>query len=516
MEVARTMQKERTASSRLEAAEKAQEEGLQRIRPEERPLFHLTPPVGWMNDPNGFSFYQGKFHLFFQYNPYSTSWDTMHWGHAVSCDLLDWDYLPPALAPDRPCDEGGCFSGCAAELPDGRMALLYTGLMKPRDPAAEPAGGEFLQVQCLAVGDGIRFQKCGDDPVIGPDMVPDGISRSDFRDPKILRLQDGTYLALVSGKDRSGYGRILMYRSRDCLSWEYWKPLACNDGRCGKQYGTMWECPDFFELDGRWVLLISPMEMLPEEGRYPNGHACVALIGDFDDRTGTFRWEEDQPVDCGIDFYAAQTVLSPDGRRILVGWMQNWATIGMHREDLLWAGQMSLPRELFFRAGHLCQRPVRELALRYVDEVYYKKVPVAGEVSLYGVEGRTIDLETAVSPVPGEEIFRWFCLRFAMDGDCHTDVFFYPWEDKVRIDRHSAGSRQALVHERTCRIAAGRKGHIRMRLILDRFSFELFINDGESVMTAVIYTDLTAEKICFLAEGRAFMDVTKRSLRSGS
>ena len=176
------------------------------------------------------------------------------------------------------------------------------------------------------------------------------------------------------------------------------------------------------------MLLVSPMEMLPEEGKYPNGHACIALIGTYDETTGTFSWQEDQPVDCGIDFYAAQTVLAPDGRRILIGWMQNWATIAMHREDLQWAGQMSLPRELFFRGGRLCQRPVREFALRYADEVCYKRVPVAGEVSLYGVEGRMIDLEVEIRPVPGEELFRWFCLRFAMDQDFHTDVVFYPGE----------------------------------------------------------------------------------------
>lgn len=505
----------KAAGQRMAAAEQAQKEGLLKVLPEQRPLFHLTPPTGWMNDPNGFSFYKGRFHLFFQYNPYSTHWDTMHWGHAVSDDLLQWEYLPVALAPDDPYDEMGCFSGCAVGLPDGKMMLMYTSLRYIGDPVRKDAPGfmdstQIVQTQSAAVGDGITFEKYENNPVIPETVLPEDISRHDFRDPKILCLRDGTYLAVAAAKGLDGYGQILMFRSRDGFSWEYWKPLIRNYG-C---FGKMWECPDFFELDGKWVLIISPMEMLPVEGRYPNGYGCMALIGDFDESSGTFAVQKDQPLDCGIDFYAAQTLLSPDGRRIMVGWMQNWSTLAMHRDDLPWAGQMSLPRELFFKGDVLCQRPAAELAQRHVDEVHYKSVPVSsGEVSLYGVSGRMIDLDLEVCTVPGTPLYRWFSIRFAQNEIHSTRVFFFPLEGMVRLDRSNSGSRQAVVHERVCSIGPSPDGRIRMRIILDRFSAEVFLNDGEYVMSAVIYTDLSADKVSFLAEGRTILNVKKRSIR---
>ena len=501
-------------SSRLADARRAEEEGRTGTISGERPLFHLTPPVGWMNDPNGFSFFKGEYHLFFQYNPYSVHWDTMHWGHAVSHDLLEWRYLPAALAPDMPYDAGGCFSGCAVGLPDGRQLLMYTGLEPLPDADSLPQGFQNLQAQCIAVGDGTDYVKSKKNPVIGTNMLPAGMERCDFRDPKIILLKDGTYLALTVTRNGDGDGVILMYRSRDGFSWEYWKPLLQNNGR----FGTMWECPDFFELDGKWVLLMSPMEMQPGDGRYNNGYGTVALVGDFDEKNGTFVLENDQPLDRGIDFYAAQTVLAEDGRRIMIGWMQNWETITMHRGDLPWAGQMSLPRELYLRGTTLCQRPVRELAAHYGNEVFYRKVPVSGEISLYGVEGRTIDLEICVDAAEGEDLYRWFEIRLAMDRRHHTSVLYCPSESLVRIDRHYAGSGKGVVHESSCRMGSGSPtGKIRIRIILDRFSLEVFLNDGEYVMTALIYTDLAVEQIAFLAGGRAVADVTKRQLcRSAS
>ncbi len=138
----------------LRDARKYEETGEKAITREMRPGFHLSPRVGWMNDPNGFSFYKGEYHLFYQYNPYSSHWDTMHWGHAVSSDLLNWKYLPAALAPDTAADRDGCFSGSAVTLADGRQMLIYTGVEK----VSLPDGGDCtLQRQCLALGDGIDY-----------------------------------------------------------------------------------------------------------------------------------------------------------------------------------------------------------------------------------------------------------------------------------------------------------------------------------------------------------------------
>lgn len=143
-------------SQALRDARKYEETSEKMINSFERPAFHLSARTGWMNDPNGFSFYDGKYHMFYQYHPYDSHWGSMHWGHAVSSDLLHWSYLPAALAPDSCYDRDGCFSGNALTLPDGRQLLMYTGVEKEQQK-----NGEILdiQTQCLAIGDGLDYEK---------------------------------------------------------------------------------------------------------------------------------------------------------------------------------------------------------------------------------------------------------------------------------------------------------------------------------------------------------------------
>ena len=145
-------------SQTLREARKYEEASEKMIKQEERPDFHLSVRTGWMNDPNGFSYYNGQYHLFYQYNPYAPRWDSMHWGHAVTKDFLHWDYLPAALAPDEAYDRDGCFSGSALTLPDGRQLLMYTGVLRERKENGEHCD---TQTQCLAVGDGVDYEKSG-------------------------------------------------------------------------------------------------------------------------------------------------------------------------------------------------------------------------------------------------------------------------------------------------------------------------------------------------------------------
>lgn len=155
-------------TEQLEKARKYESLSKDNINQEDRPLFHLTPYIGWMNDPNGFCFYQGKYHLFYQYHPYSRDWGPMHWGHAESADLLHWTYLPCALAPDTPADQGGCFSGSAVPLPDGRLMLVYTGVQETQE------NGKAIQAQCIAFGNGTDFEKYPHNPVVSAADLPEG------------------------------------------------------------------------------------------------------------------------------------------------------------------------------------------------------------------------------------------------------------------------------------------------------------------------------------------------------
>jgi len=492
-------------SQTLWEAHKYEEAFGKTISGEERPAFHLSPRTGWMNDPNGLCWYEGKYHLFYQYYPYDTHWGPMHWGHAVSQDLLHWTYLPAALAPDEIYDRDGCYSGSALTLPDGRHLLMYTGVVRERQ---SNGGYAEIQTQCLAVGNGTDYMKYEKNPVLDEKDLPEGCSRYDFRDPKLWREEDGTYRCIAGNRTADGNGQILLFTSSDGFEWHYKKKLAENHNRFGK----MWECPDFFPLDGKWVLLTSPQDMMPSGFEYHNGNGVLCLIGDYDRTTEDFTEESDQSVDYGIDFYAPQTMLTPDGRRIMIGWMQNWDTCthrGIHEER--WFGQMSLPRELSIRNGRLYQTPVRELEAMRQNKVVHENVTVSGNVSLKGIKGRRIDMEITIRPVDGCDLYRKFAIRFAQNDQYHTSLSFRPYESILKIDRKFSGSRRAIIHQRRSRVNH-QDGRLKLRIILDRFSVEAFVNDGEQVLSAVLYTDQEAEGISFLADGTVNLDVIKYDL----
>ena len=487
-------------SQSLRDARRREEEQERLILPEDRPAFHLSARVGWMNDPNGFCVFDGQYHLFYQYHPYDSHWGPMHWGHAVSDDLLSWRYLPAALAPDMPYDRDGCFSGSALALPDGRHLLMYTGVAK--EVTADGSLRE-VQTQNLAFGDGVDYRKYEKNPVLSARDLPEGSSPYDFRDPKILREADGRCTALVAC-DRPGEGgQILRYESADLEHWAFKGVLAENKGRLGR----MWECPDFFELDGKQVLLASAQDMLPKGFEYHNGNGAFCLIGRLDPANGRLLEESDQAVDYGIDFYAPQTLLTPDGRRVMIGWMQNWDTCNLHTPSTPWFGQMSLPRELSLRNGRLYQQPVRELRKLRGSPVVCEHVVIDNrELSLPGIRGRLMELEIELEPDPEAELYNRFAIRFARDDTRHTGVSFRPRESVLKVDRKFSGSRRAIIHQRRAKVRH-ENGRLRLRLILDRFSVEAFVNDGEQVMSATLSTDLSAQDITFFADGKLSFSV---------
>ena len=468
----------------------------QKIREEERPGFHLTPRVGWMNDPNGFCYYGGRYHLFYQYHPYSTHWGPMHWGHAVSRDLLHWSYLPAVLAPDADCDREGCFSGCALTLPDGRQELIYTGVSH---------GG--IQAQCVAAGDGRDYEKAADNPILSERDLPPEVSPADFRDPKAWQEADGTYRLLCAAKSRDGGDTMfLLYESRDALHWHFVRTFLRNSELL-EPIGRMFECPDFFLLDGQYVLLASSQDM-EGSARYHSGNGSFCLLGDYDAAAGAFVPRADQSVDAGIDFYAEQTILSPDGRRIMIGWMQNWDTSGIQPEGCRWFGQMSIPRELSLRNGQLCQWPIRELEELRRDPVAYRNAALGREpVELPGIRGRRLDLEVYIGGAQGT-----VTLSLASDEKHHTDLIYRPQESLLTLDRSASGTRRAGADVCSTEVT-GREGHLRLRIVLDRFSVEVFVNGGEKALSMTLFSKESADRIRFMANAPAELAVTAWQLR---
>ncbi|MBQ4177842.1 MAG: glycoside hydrolase family 32 protein [Lachnospiraceae bacterium] len=492
-------------SEKLKKVREYEEKMGARIPAGDRPAFHLSSRVGWMNDPNGFSIYQGKYHLFYQYYPYNTVWGPCYWGHAISEDLIHWEYLPAALAPDESYDNAGCFSGSAVTLPDGRQMLIYTGVIRRE---MEDGSLRDIQQQCLAFGDGLQYEKYESNPVLTGEDLPEDCSPYDFRDPNISVTKDGTYRIVTCCGTPNRDGRTVMFTSPDGIHWGKGKILIRNNDRFGK----VWECPDFFRVGDKWVLLCSPMDMFPEGFEYHNGNGTLCLIGDYDEERGVFMPQHDQSIDYGIDFYATQTILAEDGRRIMIAWMQNWDTTPGYRLDpTSWFGQMTIPRELSVREGRLYQWPVRELERIRRNAVSYENVYVSGQMELDGIRGRMIDMEIAVRPADPEHVYEKFTIRFAAGGPCYTMLSYHPGDQIMKIDRKFSGSRRAIIHQRRA-LVPSQNGEIRIRLILDRFSAEAFVNDGAQTITANLYTEMSAKGISFAAQGAVSMDLVKYDL----
>ena len=199
----------------------------------------------------------------------------------------------------------------------------------------------------------------------------------------------------------------------------------------------------------------------------------------------------------------------------MIGWMQNWDTTKLTgSQDRNWFGQMTLPRELSIRNGRLYQQPIRELEQFRSGCVHYENVLVEGETELPGIEGRMTELEITVRPKEGAPLYHKFAVRFMKNELYHSAISYRPHESVLRVDRKFSGSRRAYIHQRRCEVAS-RNGELKLRLILDRYSVEAFINDGEQTVTATVLTELSATGISFFADGQVEIDVTKYDLFNG-
>lgn len=290
--------------------------------------YHFEPQKGWINDPNGLIYFKGMYHAFFQHYPFAPKCGPMHWGHAVSRDLVHWEELPVALFPDRDYeDDGGCWSGSAVEK-DGVLYLFYTSVSH-----------QLGQTQSVAFSkDGITFEKYEGNPVIRT-FPSDG--SKDFRDPKVSRINDTYYMVCGSGK--GGIGKILLYQSDDLLNWRY-AGVLFEDPSCGE----VLECPDFFQLGGKFVLMISKMGL--------KTHSTQFIIGDFDGES--FTEQARCTPEAGPQFYAPQTFCDGQDRRIMIGWLYDWGKPLDEGADF--AGALTIPRELSLQNGKVVNFPVKE------------------------------------------------------------------------------------------------------------------------------------------------------------
>lgn len=428
-----------------------------KVNPIFKPQAHLTPETGWMNDPNGFIYFRGEYHLFYQFNPYESVWGPMHWGHAKSKDLVNWEHLPVALAPDKDYDKDGCFSGSAI-VKDDVLWLMYTGHINNED-------GTVSQVQNMAFStDGIHFEKIEQNPVATADGLPEEVIANDFRDPKIFE-KDGHYYSVVATKHKDNVGCIVLLSSPNLTDWTFESIFLKGEAN----QGFVWECPDYFEVDGQEYLIISPMRYQKDGNDFININSNIFVTGHVDWDKKVFVADSFKEIDHGHDFYAAQTTEGPEGERVMIAWMHTWGR-KLVTNDLghKWYGQMTLPRIL-----KKTENGLHQVLPTSVLEAF-KDIEIGQ--SIQGPSKLSLKLDDSLDLKLGND---QDYLQFGYDKE----------SQEVYIDRSSLKIQQAGEEEwSTVRRAVTVKA-TDLLVLVDTNCVEIFINDGQETLTSTFYVE---------------------------
>ncbi|MFZ1757713.1 MAG: glycoside hydrolase family 32 protein [Streptococcus suis] len=444
----------------MKTVEKANQfilEEKETINPLFKPKAHFTPEIGWINDPNGFVFFRGEYHLFYQFNPYESVWGPMHWGHAKSEDLVNWEQLPVALAPDKDYDKDGCFSGSAI-VKDDVLWLMYTGHIVNED-------GTVSQVQNMAFStDGIHFEKIEKNPVATADGLPEEVIANDFRDPKIFE-KDGHYYSVVATKHQDNVGCIVLLSSPNLTEWKFESIFLKGEAN----QGFVWECPDYFEVDGQEYLIISPMRYQKDGNDFININSNIFVTGHVDWDRKVFVADSFKEIDHGHDFYAAQTTEGPEGERVMIAWMHTWGR-PLVTNDLghKWYGQMTLPRLL--KQGENGLRQVLPAGiLNSFDDIEIGQV-IQGPSKLSLKLDDSLDLKLGTDQD---------YLQFGYDKESQ-EVYI----DRGHLDIQQTGEEEWSTIRRSVTVEAEE-----LLIMIDTNCVEIFVNNGQEVLTSTYYVE---------------------------
>jgi fructan beta-fructosidase len=445
-----------------------------------RPQYHFTPAEQWANDPNGLVYYDDEYHLFYQYNPHDTIWGPMHWGHAISPDLVNWTHLPIALYPD---EIGTIFSGSAvidwnntAGFGEEAMVAIFT----------HDAGGKQVQSIAYSTDKGRIWTKYEDNPVLEP---PNNIRN--FRDPKVFWFETeetaGYWVMTVSAGSI-----VLFFTSPDLRNWT-------SSGGFGLTYGAtcgVWETPDLFELsvdnsaESRWVLAVAIGGCAPA-----GGSGIQYFVGDFDGENFTSENDKDTILwaDFGADFYAPQSFTNaPDSRRIWLAWMNNWS----YAQDIpttTWRGAFSLPRELALNTTtegiRLVQQPIMELETLRGDHQEWRNETISADSRLLAdVTGETLEIIAEFQIDSLEDADRFgFLVRTG--PDTYTTIGYAVKNSTLFVDRMQSGKVDFNPNFPGVHTAVMKPidGLIQLHIFLDRSSVEIFGNNGLISFTEQIF-----------------------------
>ncbi|KQM78638.1 glycosyl hydrolase family 32 [Pedobacter sp. Leaf216] len=439
-----------------------------------RPAFHFSPKAHWMNDPNGMVFLNGKYHLFFQYNPDSTIWGPMHWAHAISRDMIHWKEQPIALYPDS---LGTIFSGSAVIDKDntagfGKNAMVAIFTHHNKKIEDQKTGLHQYQSLAFSLDEGKTWTKYKGNPVLPNPGI------WDFRDPKVMwHAATGKWIMTLATKDR-----ITFYSSPDLKKWtkesEFGEKLGA--------HGGVWECPDLFplELNGKthWVLLVSI-----NPGGPNGGSATQYFTGDFDGKTFKPDAEKQKWMDYGTDNYAGVTFSNTGTRKVLIGWMNNWNYANVVPTGT-WRGATTLPRDLSLKKvgeeTYLASTPVD--ALSKLEKVVFERNGLNGINSL--------DLSAGLVEGKGTKIEMWVngtddCSIELGDGKNQKLIIGFEQNKGYFIDRSNAGDGEFEKNfaKKHFSPRISNVDYQKIVIFIDAASVELFADDGLTAMTEVFF-----------------------------
>ena len=435
----------------------------------QRPVYHFRPPANWMNDPNGTIYHNGIYHLFYQHNPYGDTWGHMHWSHARSTDLVTWEHLPIALWPSLDAGEGHCFSGCAGINGDGQPILLYTSVAPSPNKAKTPN----QQWAALGDSDWLVWQKHKQNPFLALDTHGGPSFEGEWRDPFIFVEEGRTFLVIGGATPETSM--VGLYEADDnmLMNWTWRGPLVQSTRDKIKFY----ECPNFFPVDGKWVLLTSPYDLIDYQ------------IGTFDVDTLSFQAEQTGILDYGKGehgpgFYASNILYDdkgPDGaqRCILLGWLRGFESGNG------WNGGLALPRVLTIGPdGRPRQQPVPELKQLRGNHTELPSMMLMGSHPLENISGHTLEMRLLLEPRDATAV--GLTVRQSANGERGV-MIHYAYEvldvAGTRVPFELDEDEPLLLH-----------------IFLDRSALEVFVNGGCEAITRVINAPIDDVGIELFAE----------------
>ncbi|AYM99055.1 glycoside hydrolase family 32 protein [Chryseobacterium sp. 3008163] len=459
-----------------------------------RPNYHFTPQKGWMNDPNGLFYLNGTYHLFFQYTPFQSVPDfgKMHWGHAVSKDLIKWEELAPAIAYD---EKGAIFSGSAvvdkdntSGFGDGKNVPLVA-IFTYHDMKKEKAGEIDAQSQAIAysLDNGKTWTKYSNNPVLKNPGI------KDFRDPKVFwDAKRKQWVMGLAVQDRQHF-----YASKNLKDWTFLSEFGKDFGG----HGGVWECPDLFPIkvegtsEEKWVLIVNI-----NPGGPNGGSAAQYFVGDFDGKTFkmddvfTKQLEKEKVVwlDWGRDNYASVSFDNvPDNKRVIIGWMSNW-DYSPNVPTEKWRGSSTIPREVILKRSKegytLKNIPVSQLK-NYEGKAVKKEINLVSDKKL--ISKGEIDLSKAVIDVDLKKMTKGV-YTFALKNSLGEQVIFGIDNNKQElfIDRTKSGKTDFKNNfaDRISKAPLSKSyQNAMLKIVLDKTSIEIFFNNGEKVMTEIFF-----------------------------